>query len=135
MSQENVEVVVSALEKWNSGDETGALESFAPDVEVHHNIGRGTPLEGVYHGHAEVRRLWGDIREAFAEARFEVERATEHEGRVLVLGTLRLRGSGSGAVADTPFGLVAEVEHGLGKRHFLWTGDQSSALEAVGLSG
>jgi ketosteroid isomerase-like protein len=134
MSQENVEVVVSALEKWNSGDDTGALESFAPDVEVHHNIGVGTPLEGIYRGHAGVRKLWTDIREAFAEARFEVERATEHEGRVLVLGTLRLRGSGSGALADTPFGLVAEVEHGLGKRHFLWTGDQSSALEAVGLS-
>ena len=38
MSQENVEVVVSALEKWNSGDDTGALESLAADVEVHHNI-------------------------------------------------------------------------------------------------
>ena len=39
MSQENVEVVVNALEKWNSGDDTGALEYFAADVEVHHNIG------------------------------------------------------------------------------------------------
>ena len=112
MSQENVEVVVSSLERWNSGDETGALESLAPDVEVHHNIGRGTPLEGVYHGHAEVRKLWADIRETFAEARFEIERATEHDGVVLVLGILRLRGTGSGAMADTPFGLVAEVEHG-----------------------
>ena len=134
MSQGNVEVVVSGLERWNSGDETAALESFAPDVEVHHNIGRGTPLEGIYHGHAEVRKLWSDIRESFAEARFEIERATEHGGLVLVLGTLRLRGSGSGATADTPFALVAEVEHGLGKRQFLWTGDQAEALEAVGLS-
>jgi hypothetical protein len=90
MSQENVEVVVSALEKWNPGDDTGALESFAADVEIHHNI-------------------------------------------VLVLGTLRLRGTGSGAVADTPFGLVTEFEHGVGTRQFVWTGDQSKALEAVGL--
>ena len=57
MSQQKVEVVVSALQKWNSGDDTGALESLASDVEVHHNIGRGTPLEGVYHGHTEVRGL------------------------------------------------------------------------------
>ena len=85
MSQENVDVVVSALEKWNSGDDTGALESLAPDLEVHHNIGRGTPLEGVYHGHAEVRKLWADIRDSFAEARFDIDRATEHAGVVLIL--------------------------------------------------
>jgi SnoaL-like domain len=133
MSQENVDLVVSAIERWNSGDDIGALTSFAPDVEVHHNIGRGTPLEGVYHGHTEVRKLWSDIRESFAEARFDIDRATEHDGVVLVLGTLRLRGTGSGAVADTPFGVVTEFEHGLGRRQFFWTGDQSSALEAVGL--
>ena len=133
MSQENVDLVVSAIERWNCGDDTGTLESFAPDVEVHHNIGRGTPLEGVYHGHTEVRKLWSDIRESFAEARFDIDRATAHDGVVLVLGTLRLRGTGSGALADTPFGVVTEFEHGLGRRQFFWTGDQSSALEAVGL--
>jgi hypothetical protein len=134
MSQENVQLVVAALERWNSGDETGALESLATDVEVHHNVGLGTPLEGIYRGHAEVQRLWADIRESFSEARFEVERASEHDGLVLVLGTLRLQGSGSGAVADTPFGLVTEVKRGLGTRQFMWTGDQARALEAVGLS-
>ncbi len=136
MSQENVDLVVAGLARWNSGDDTGALESLAPDLEVHHNIGFGTPLEGIYRGHAEVRKLWADIRESFAEARFDVERATEHDGLVLVLGTLRLRGTGSGAVADTPVGLVTEVEHGVGIRQFLWSGDRATAraLEAVGLS-
>ncbi len=134
MSQENVESVVVAIERWNSGDESGALESLAPDVEVHHNVGLGTPLEGIYQGHAEVRKLWADIRESFGEARFDIERATEHDGVVLVLGTLRLRGSGSGATADTPFGLVAEVEQGVSRRQFVWTGDRSKALDAVGLS-
>ena len=127
-------MVVAGLARWNSGDEIGALEFLAADVEVHHNIGRGTPLEGVYHGHAEVRQLWADMRESFAEARFDIARATEHDGVVLVLGSLRLRGTGSGAVADTPFGLVTEFEHGVGTRQFFWTGDQSKALEAVGLS-
>ena len=40
MSQGNVEVVVSALQKWNSGDDTGTLEFLAADVEVQHNIVR-----------------------------------------------------------------------------------------------
>ena len=131
--QEDVELVVAGLERWNSGDEAGALESLALDVEVHHNVGLGTPLEGVYRGHAEVQKLWADIRESFSEARFEVERASEHDGLVLVLGTLRLRGSGSGVVADTPFGLVTEVKQGLGTQQFMWTGDHARALEAVGL--
>jgi ketosteroid isomerase-like protein len=134
VAEENVELVVAGLERWNSGDDTGALDLLAPDVEVHHNVGRGTPLEGIYHGHAGVQKLWADIRESFSEARFEVERASEHSGLVLVLGTLRLRGSGSGAVADTAFGLVSEVEHGVATQQFLWTGDQARALEAVGLS-
>jgi hypothetical protein len=103
-------------------------------VEVHHNIGRGTPLEGIYQGHAELRKLWADMRESFSEARFDIARATDHDGVVLVLGTLRLRGTGSGAVADTTFGLVTEFEHGVGKRQFFWTGDQSKALEAAGLT-
>ena len=94
MSQVNVDLVVTGLERWSAGDDTGALDSLAPDVELHHNIGVGTPLEGIYRGHAEVRKLWADIRESFGEARFDVERATEHDGRVLVLGTLRLRGRG-----------------------------------------
>ncbi len=136
MSQVNVDLVVTGLERWSAGDDTGALDSLAPDVELHHNIGVGTPLEGIYRGHAEVRKLWADIRESFGEARFDVERATEHDGRVLVLGTLRLVGAGSGAVGDTPFGLVTEVEHGIGTRQSLWSGDQAMAraLAAVGLS-
>ena len=83
MSQENVDLVVAWIERWNAGDDTGALEVFAPAVELHHNIGFGTPLEGIYRGHAEVRKLWADVRESFAEARFEVERATEHDGLCL----------------------------------------------------
>ena len=136
MSQENVDLVVAGLARWNSGDDTGALESLAPDVEFHHNVGVGTPLEGIYRGHAEVRKLWADIRESFAEARFDVERATEHDGLVLVLGTLRLRGHGQRCWADSPFGLVTEIEHGVGTRQFLWSGDRATAraLAAVGLS-
>ena len=37
-------MVVSALERWNSGDDGGTLETLAPDVEVHHNNG----VRGLY---------------------------------------------------------------------------------------
>ena len=105
MSQENVEVVVSALEKWDSGDDTGALESFAADVEVHHNIGHGTPLEGIYRGHAEVRKLWADIRESFAEARFDIVRATEHTASSSSLALSSCAAPAAGPWRTPPSGL------------------------------
>ena len=134
MSRSDVEAVVAGLERWAAGDLAGALEPLASDVELHHNIGLGTPLEGVYRGHDGVLRLWGEIGESFEIQGLEVERAVEHEGRVVVLGTMRMRGAGSGAAADAPFGVVSTVEGGLVRRQDLWTGDRSRALEAAGLT-
>jgi hypothetical protein len=134
MSRSDVATAVAALERWAAGDHAGALETLAPDIEVHHNIGLGTPLEGVYRGRDGVQRLWAEIGESFEINRLDVERAFEHRGRVVVLGTVRMRGSGSGVAATTQFGVVSTVEGGLVTRQDLWTGDQSRALEAAGLA-
>jgi hypothetical protein len=134
MSRSDVDTVLAGLERWAGGDHAGALEPLAPAVELRHNIGLGTPLEGVYRGHDEVRRLWAEIGESFEIHGVDVERAFEHEGRVVVLGMLRMHGAGSGAAADAPFGVVSTVEGGLVTRQDLWTGDRSHALEAAGLA-
>jgi hypothetical protein len=134
MSQSDVATARAALERWAGGDPAGALEILAPDVELHHNIGLGTPLEGVYRGRDGVQGLWAEIGESLEVHGLEVERAFEHRGRVVVLGTLRMRGSGSGADATTQLGVVSTVEGGLVTRQDLWTGDQARALEAAGLA-
>lgn len=134
MSRSEVEAALASLERWAAGDQAGALETLAPDVELHHNIGLGTPLEGVYRGREAVQGLWAEIGESFDIDRLDVDRAFEHRGRVVVLGTIRMRGSGSGVAADTPFGVVSTVEAGLVSRQDLWTGDQARALEAAGLT-
>jgi len=79
-------------------------------------------------------RAWA-ARARASSASGAVDRDRQSDGAAasgLVL-EFRLRGTGSGAAADTPFGVVTELEHGLGRRQFFWTGNQSSALDAVGL--
>ena len=133
MSQENVEIVRRTFDLWSRGADDEFVRNIAPDVEWHHNIGVGTPLEGVYHGRSQVLGLFDTIRDSFGVGYFELEEVRDlSTTEVLALGQLHLEGRGSGAAVVTPFGAVVEVVDGLAVRQWFWT-DQSKALEAAGL--
>ena len=133
MSQENVELARRNWELWNQGADDELFRQMAPDVEWHHNIGLGTPAEGIYRGRKEVLDLSTTIRDSFGVARVEIEDVRDlSPTEVLTLGTFHLEGRGSGAAVTTPFGAVTDVLDGLIVRQRFWT-DQSKALEAVGL--
>ena len=61
MSEENVEVVRSALDAWNRGDYEAAQAAFDPEIEVEMRL--GTPLDGSYRGLDELAKMmssfWG----------------------------------------------------------------------------
>jgi ketosteroid isomerase-like protein len=133
MSQENVELARRNFELWSEGADDEIARRLAPDVEWQHNVGLGTPLEGIYRGRAEVLELFDAIRDSFGVARFELEEVRDLSStEVLVLGQLHLEGRGSGVAVTTPFGAVMEIIDGLATRQRYWT-DRSTALEAVGL--
>jgi ketosteroid isomerase-like protein len=133
MSQENVELARRNWELWSKGADDEVVRQLAPDVEWHHQIGLGTPLEGIYRGREEVLELSAALRDSFAVARVEIEDVRDLSStEVLVLGSLHLEGRGSGAPVTTPFGAVTEIRDGLAVRQRFWT-DQSKALEAVEL--
>src|SRR3954454_1824181 len=133
MSQENVELARRTWELWSKGADDEVARQLAPDVEWHHQIGLGTPLEGIYRGREEVLELSAAFRDSFDVARVEIEDVRDLSStEVLVLGRLYLEGRGSGAAVTTPFGAVTEIRDGLGVRQKFWT-DQGKALEAVGL--
>ena len=134
MSQENVELARRAWELWNQGAADDEIaRRLAPDVEWHHQIGLGTPAEGIYRGREEVLKLSATLRDSFGVARVEIEDVRDlTPTEVLVLGTMHLEGRGSGAAVTTPFGAVTEVLDGLVVRQRFWT-DQTKALEAAGL--
>jgi ketosteroid isomerase-like protein len=133
MSQENVEVVRRTWELWSSGADDEVARQLAPEVEWHHNIGLGSPLEGIYRGREEVLELSNAIRGSFGVARVEIgDVRVLSSTEVLVLGSLHLEGRGSGAAVTTPFGAVTEIREGLAVRQRFWT-DHGKALEAAGL--
>ena len=123
-----------AWELWSQGAADDEIaRRLAPDVEWHHQIGLGTPLEGIYRGREEVLELSTTIRDSFGVARVEIEDVRELSAtEVLTLGTMHLEGRGSGAAVTTPFGAVPDVLDGLVVRQRFWT-DREAALEAVGL--
>jgi ketosteroid isomerase-like protein len=134
MSEENVELARRNWELWSKGADDEVVRQLAPDVEWHHQIGLGTPLEGIYRGREQVLELSAAFRDSFAVARVEVEDVRDLSStEVLVLGSLHLEGRGSGAAVTTPFGAVTEIRDGLAVRQRFWT-DQGKALEAAGLS-
>jgi ketosteroid isomerase-like protein len=131
MSPENVELARRNWELWSKGADEEVAHQLAPDVEWHHNVGLGTPLEGIYRGRQEVLELSTAIRDSFGVARVEIEDVRDLSStEVLVLGRLHLEGRGSGAAVTTPFGAVTEIIDGLAVRQRFWT-DQGKALEAV----
>jgi ketosteroid isomerase-like protein len=133
MSQENVELARRTWELWSQGADDEVARRLAPDVEWHHQMGLGTPAEGIYRGREEVLELSTTIRDSFGVIRVEIEEVRDlSPTEVLTLGTLHLEGRGSGASVTTPFGAVTDVLDGLAVRQRFWT-DQRKALEAVGL--
>jgi ketosteroid isomerase-like protein len=133
MSQENVELARRTWELWSQGADDEVARRLAPDVEWHHQMGLGTPAEGIYRGREEVLELSTTIRDSFAVIRVEIEEVRDlSPTEVLTLGTLHLEGRGSGAAVTTPFGAVTDVVDGLAVRQRFWT-DQSKALAAAGL--
>ena len=74
MSQENVELARRAWELWNQGAADDEIaRRLALDVEWHHQIGLGTPAEGIYRGREEVLKLSATLRDSFGVARVEIE--------------------------------------------------------------
>jgi len=91
-------------------------------------------VQGAYRGHAGMREWWADTRETFESFHLEVDDLRDLGGdRVLALGTLRVRGQGSGVDAAFPSGTVATLRDGriLALKDY---GDRAKALQAAGLS-
>jgi ketosteroid isomerase-like protein len=134
MSEENVEAFKRGNAAWNRGDIDAMLEVDDPEVEVHAVAPAMLGGEStVYRGHEGVRELFRDVHEAFVEHRIEISEIRDLGERVLAVGQLRMRGTGSGAEVESPIAYVDEFKNGKIIRidDFF---DPKEALEAAGLS-
>ncbi|MFN2612636.1 MAG: nuclear transport factor 2 family protein [Solirubrobacterales bacterium] len=128
MSEENVELVRRAFERWNEGDRIVPDEEIHPDVEIVTSF-RPEPFRG-----REGFRQWiQEIDQQFEEWRNVVDEWRDAGTRVVGLGHLHLRGRGSGVEFDQPMGWLVEFSEGkmIRMQPFL---QPKAALEAAGLS-
>jgi ketosteroid isomerase-like protein len=133
MSEENVEAFKRGNAAWNRGDIDAMLEVDDPEVEVHAVAPAMLGGEStVYRGHEGVRELFRDVHEAFVEHRIEISEIRDLGERVLAVGQLHGRGTGSGAEVESPIAYVVEFKNGKIIRidDFF---DPKEALEAAGL--
>jgi ketosteroid isomerase-like protein len=129
MSQENVDAFRRGTDAISRGDLVDIPETVHPEA-VFEPLRSGT--EGAFVGHDGMRRFIADTEEMFAVFRISYTDVRDLGDRVLAIGSIRMRGRGSGVEADVPTAAVAEYRDGL-----LWRfkdyGDARAALEAAGL--
>jgi ketosteroid isomerase-like protein len=131
MSQENVEIVRRAYDRFNDGDIDGFLQLCAPEFEFR-DIAE-LPGAGVFIGFEAVRGWWDQLYDAFEDLRFDAEEFIEAGDRVLVPSCATGRGRSSGAPVVMRFSNV----WALGDRKLVTCtayNDHAEALEAAGLS-
>ncbi len=130
MSQENVEVVRAAHERFNVGDIDGFLELCAPDIEFRDLP--SLPGSGVFIGHDAMRAWWAQLYDAFDDLRFDPKDFLDAGERVVVVYHASARGKGSGALVEMSFSNVWTLSDRAIIRVVSYA-DHADALEAAGL--
>src|ERR671939_157547 len=128
MSRANVELVRSWFDRWNAGDRETREEEIHPNAEIVTRL-----LGRTERGPEGLRRWFREIEEQFDEWFVTVEEWRDAGDRVGALGSVRLRGRGSGVAFDAPVGLLFENQGGRLSRLETFVYSPRSALEVVGL--
>ena len=95
-------------------DPRAASEWMHPNVVWEHNIGAGTPEEGVYRGREDVKKLFERILEPWEYLRVEAQEIHEvSPDQYVVRGELRAKHETSDREVVTPYEQEAEIAEGM----------------------
>jgi ketosteroid isomerase-like protein len=130
VSQENVELVLRGVAAMNRGDPEAFSALCDARFEMHLVGPVGEPVR--YVGADGVFEFFRDMGESWAEWGFEVDRARDLDGHVLITGRQRGRGRVSGVEVDSPRGCVVAVRDGAVTELRYFT-EPADALRAAGL--
>ena len=129
MSEENVEIVRRIYAAWTAASpiESGLLDPEIEWVNPHDAIETGT--RSGLDAFGSAAEMLGDT---FEELRVDFDRFIDAGDRVVVIGTLRARGRGSGIETERQQGYVWTLRDGKAVR-FEWFNSPDQALEAAGV--
>jgi ketosteroid isomerase-like protein len=119
MSQENVEVIETALAAWSRGDLNAVVALTEPEVE-YRTSGAFPGLRTVYHGREGFVRFSRDFRDPWEEITFTPERFVDVGDQVAVLGRFEARGR-DGISVGKELGFVFTMRDGLATRITAYT--------------
>jgi ketosteroid isomerase-like protein len=131
----NVEAVKAAFEAFNRRDPEAFIREgrLRSDYEWQPFMAAGVEA-GVYRGHDGVREWFSTVDEMFETFSAELLSVRDTGECVVVLGTLRARGRGSGVPVESPLGIVVEIDaQGLARRATAFT-THADALAHAGLA-
>jgi ketosteroid isomerase-like protein len=130
MSRENVEAFLQANDAMRRGD-VEALLRWVDEEGV--MLAARSAVEGAYRGHDGIRRFMADNAENFEKFEPDYPEVRDLGDRVLAIGTIHVRGRGTGVETDIPAaGIATFNEEG---RIVRWEDfrERRLALEAAGL--
>jgi ketosteroid isomerase-like protein len=129
MSQENVEIVRTAIDAMNRRDFDGLSRCLTADAEYDFSRATG-PEQGIF-GRAQLRRFWDEIMDPWESVRIELDRIVEADDKVVSRQTTHFRGRG-GIEVSNHVAQVWTIRDGQIAHCCLYQ-DERDALEAVGL--
>ncbi len=131
MTARTVEQVMEGFRAMERGDVEAVVALADPEVEF---VNPDTALEpGTRHGPEGLRAGMGAFLEAFEDLRFDYDRVVDLEDHVVVTGTFRARGRGSGMeLPPAPFAVVVTQRDGKLVR-YEWFNTPAEALDAAGV--
>src|SRR5437660_12109675 len=97
MSQENVEAFLEINHALRRGDVEAVLRWVDEEGVL---LAARSAVEGAYHGHDGVRRFMADNAENFEKLEPHYPDVRDLGDRVLAIGTIHVRGRGSGVETD-----------------------------------
>jgi ketosteroid isomerase-like protein len=134
MPRAKVEVARRATDAYNRRDVDGVFAELAtPDFEWYPAITGALDGGGVYRGREGVEKFVADTRENWEELQAFAEEFRDLGDRVLVLGTLKGRGKGSGVPVETPFAGILDFRGDRICRYRVYL-DRAQGLQAAGVS-
>ncbi|MQA72837.1 MAG: hypothetical protein GEU88_00525 [Solirubrobacterales bacterium] len=129
MSRENVEIVRRIYAAWVAGS---PVESDLLDSEIEWVNPEDAVETGVRRGRGAFASVAESLGDTFGDLRVDFERFIDVGDRVVVIGTMRGHGRGSGIEIERRQGYVWTIRDGRAVR-FEWFSDPGAALEAAGL--
>jgi ketosteroid isomerase-like protein len=122
------ETVRRLLDIWGQGQWDPAIMTDDYAMEQH-----GGTMQGVYRGEEGMRDYAEGFQDAWAEASVYLDDLFEHDGMMVAMTRLKVRGRSSGIEVEIAgAGVLRFAEDGRARRLDAYT-DRDAALESVGL--